>query len=263
MRATSRPALRRLRVRDGCTRPTHAWRCAMLLLIAVWLGAPGGAAAQFCITFGDCDDGKFCTVDSCVLFVCVHTAACDDGNPCTEDFCNETENTCRNIPFPCGSACDLFGARCDAHGSCIGHADGSCVCDSDCLGAMVCVQNTCVAPIDTPTRTATRTKAPTRTPARTGTATRTPTRTATRTPTHTECPGDCDGSGTVGINELIVGVNIALNTLPVRACTPFDIDGDTAVEINELIAGVNAALNGCSAGSARRGVRLELSRREP
>jgi hypothetical protein len=79
----------------------------------------------------------------------------------------------------------------------------------------------------------------------------TPTITLTPSPTPpTECPGDCDGNGAVGINELIVGVNIALNTLAASACRPFDINGNTAVEIDELITCVNAALRGCSATSA-------------
>jgi hypothetical protein len=56
----------------------------------------------------------------------------------------------------------------------------------------------------------------------------------------------------VSINELIAGVSIALNALPVSACRPFDINGNAAVEIDEIIACVNAALRGCSQASARR-----------
>lgn len=40
------------------------------------------------------------------------------------------------------------------------------------------------------------------------------------------CVGDCDGNGTVAINELIVGVNIALGLAARAACTAFDPNGD-------------------------------------
>ena len=48
--------------------------------------------------------------------------------------------------------------------------------------------------------------------------------------------------------ELIRGVNIALDTAPIDACPSSDVNGDGAVAVNELVAGVNAALDGCPAG---------------
>ena len=60
-----------------------------------------------------------------------------------------------------------------------------------------------------------------------------------------QCAGDCNSDGQVAINELIVGVNIALGSSPVTACPSFDGNGDGTVAINELIAAVNVALNGC------------------
>lgn len=60
-----------------------------------------------------------------------------------------------------------------------------------------------------------------------------------------QCVGDCSGDGTVAINELIAGVNIALGNNPLSSCPPFDVNQSGAVEINELIAAVNNALNGC------------------
>lgn len=60
------------------------------------------------------------------------------------------------------------------------------------------------------------------------------------------CTGDCDGDGAVAINELILGVNIALGSASVGACGPMDSDGNGAVSINELIGGVNGALAGCT-----------------
>jgi hypothetical protein len=59
------------------------------------------------------------------------------------------------------------------------------------------------------------------------------------------CTGDCDGNGQVAINELILGVNIALENTAVTACPVFDANSDDMVAINELITGVNNALDGC------------------
>ncbi|MBX3026535.1 hypothetical protein KF840_16645 [bacterium] len=62
-----------------------------------------------------------------------------------------------------------------------------------------------------------------------------------------ECVGDCNGDGMVAINELIIGVNIALGSQPITACESYDVNGDGMVTINELITAVNNALNGCPA----------------
>jgi Ca2+-binding EF-hand superfamily protein len=59
----------------------------------------------------------------------------------------------------------------------------------------------------------------------------------------TNLPGDCNGDGQVTINELILGVNIALGSLPITDCPAFDTNGDGEVSIDELIAAVNVALN--------------------
>ena len=59
------------------------------------------------------------------------------------------------------------------------------------------------------------------------------------------CIGDCSGDGSVTINELISGVNIALGNSAVATCPSFDRNGDGSVTINELIAAVNAAQTGC------------------
>ena len=93
------------------------------------------------------------------------------------------------------------------------------------------------------------------TPAPTATITQTPTRTvpvptATRTPGGPVCAGDCSANGTVAVNELIQGVNIALGHFGVGTCPAFDRDGDGQVAVNELIAAVNSALIGCT-GTAR------------
>ncbi len=65
------------------------------------------------------------------------------------------------------------------------------------------------------------------------------------------CAGDCDGDGGVAINELILGVNLALG-VGEGACAAIDADGDGAVQINELVGGVANALAGCRGEPATR-----------
>ena len=59
------------------------------------------------------------------------------------------------------------------------------------------------------------------------------------------CVGDCNVDRLVSINELITGVNIALDRAPVERCPPFDANENLRVEINELVTGVNNDLGGC------------------
>ncbi len=47
------------------------------------------------------------------------------------------------------------------------------------------------------------------------------------------------------VNELVIGVNIALGNAASTACPPFDRNGDGQVTVNELVSAVNAALLGC------------------
>ena len=81
-------------------------------------------------------------------------------------------------------------------------------------------------------------------------------------PVRATCSGDCSGDGTVTVNELVLGVNIALSAVALSECASFDVDGDGAVAINELIAAVNSALNGCTgfAGHYRSTVTLDGGR---
>jgi len=62
-----------------------------------------------------------------------------------------------------------------------------------------------------------------------------------------QCEGDCNGDGSVGINELILAVNIALGSGAPADCPGLDTGGDDAVGITELIRAVNNALVGCTA----------------
>ncbi|MFN8642352.1 MAG: hypothetical protein U0802_12115 [Candidatus Binatia bacterium] len=59
------------------------------------------------------------------------------------------------------------------------------------------------------------------------------------------CAGDCDFDGVVLVNELVLGVNVALNIILIDQCDAYDVNGDGQVAVNELIAAVNNALNGC------------------
>lgn len=61
----------------------------------------------------------------------------------------------------------------------------------------------------------------------------------------TGCAGDCDGSGTVGVNELVTGINAALGKSNADDCPLADPSGDREVTIDELIEAVGNALQGC------------------
>jgi cysteine-rich repeat protein len=63
-----------------------------------------------------------------------------------------------------------------------------------------------------------------------------------------QCVGDCNSDGSVAINELVLGVSIALGSQPVSTCTAFE-DGSGMVTIAQLIKGVNNALAMCPAGA--------------
>ena len=97
----------------------------------------------------------------------------------------------------------------------------------------------------TPTATPSVTPTPTVTPTSSATATASPTLTPSLTPRTPPCAGDCNMDGTVTVDELIKGVNIALDTLPLSACASFDANGNGVVTVDEIVKAVNAALLGC------------------
>ena len=70
-----------------------------------------------------------------------------------------------------------------------------------------------------------------------------------QTPT---CTGDCNGDGMVTINELILGVSIALGSQPLSACPAFDCEHNQMVPINCLVQGVNNALESSGGRHAPR-----------
>jgi hypothetical protein len=64
-----------------------------------------------------------------------------------------------------------------------------------------------------------------------------------------DCPGDCNRDGQVTVDELVVGVELALHgeeelTLDLY-CLSIDTDSDCAVSVSELVSALNYALNGC------------------
>lgn len=65
-----------------------------------------------------------------------------------------------------------------------------------------------------------------------------------------ECTGDCNGDMRVGINELVLGVNIALLRTDIGACPAFDRNVNGNVAINELVAAVSNNLSGCPPATA-------------
>lgn len=62
------------------------------------------------------------------------------------------------------------------------------------------------------------------------------------------CPGDCDGDGRVAVNDVVIGVNMALHVMALAACPSFDRDHSSEVEIDELIGAVDVSLRGCDRG---------------
>lgn len=69
-----------------------------------------------------------------------------------------------------------------------------------------------------------------------------------------ECAGDCSGDALVAIDELVLGVSIALGRASVMSCSRFDPDGDRSVSIAELIRAIANSLNGCTRFAPRLAV---------
>ncbi len=62
------------------------------------------------------------------------------------------------------------------------------------------------------------------------------------------CLGDCNGNERVEVNELVIGVRIALGVAELSYCSAFD-DGSGEVTISVLIVAVRHAVNGCGAAT--------------
>jgi hypothetical protein len=187
-----------------------------------------------------CDDGDPCTTND----VCLAGACHGDPVVCTAQdqchlagTCDPSSGICSNPAAPDGTACD-DGDTCTSNDQCTA---GTCAGTGACTATATPI--TLVTPTTTSAAAATSTAtavAATGSPA--ATETPCPEQTATGGPS---CAGDCNGDGSVRVNELIIGVNIALGNASVCVCPSFDRDFNRTVSINELIAAVLAALEGC------------------
>jgi len=59
------------------------------------------------------------------------------------------------------------------------------------------------------------------------------------------CAGDCDDSHDVTVNELLVLVNIALDSAAVSTCVAGDLNHDGQITIDEILVAVKNALSAC------------------
>jgi hypothetical protein len=57
--------------------------------------------------------------------------------------------------------------------------------------------------------------------------------------------GDCDLDGCVDINEVVLGVGVALGSTPIGSCPAIDVNRDDAATINELLTAVGNSVSGC------------------
>ncbi len=64
-----------------------------------------------------------------------------------------------------------------------------------------------------------------------------------------DCLGDCDGTDTVEVIELVIGVNIALGQMPLIVCPVWDGNGDGRVDVSELQRGIDETMYGCPAAT--------------
>ena len=62
------------------------------------------------------------------------------------------------------------------------------------------------------------------------------------------CAADCDDNRIVTVDEVVVGVNIAFNRSPMEVCPAADSDGSGRVGVGDLVRGVLSALHGCPCG---------------
>lgn len=59
------------------------------------------------------------------------------------------------------------------------------------------------------------------------------------------CVGDCSDDGTITVDEILIGVNVALGLAPMASCPQFDTDASGTLTVDELVSSVDAALRGC------------------
>jgi hypothetical protein len=109
------------------------------------------------------------------------------------------------------------------------------------------------APSLTPTASATATAARTLTPTGTPVASPQPTAVSTVEPSptyHGSCAGDCNDSGDVGIDEVLLLIEVALDNLGTDSCSAGDGNHDGAITVDEILTAVTMALDGCAPAAA-------------
>lgn len=60
------------------------------------------------------------------------------------------------------------------------------------------------------------------------------------------CLGDCNRNGAVTVDELVTGVNIALDAAAINRCFALDSNGDRLIRVNELVGGTGNLLDDCA-----------------
>lgn len=60
------------------------------------------------------------------------------------------------------------------------------------------------------------------------------------------CPGDCNNDRAVTIDELVTGVNVALERVDSCVCVRSDVDHDGTVSISEIVTAVDMLLRECA-----------------
>jgi hypothetical protein len=161
---------------------------------------------------------------------------CDDGRFCTGDSCNVTYG-CMNHPTP---------LCIEPTATVTGTPPTPTVTPMPTLSdTATTTPSRTATPAATGTASATAVTTDTASATATETASVTATASGIATAHPPSCAGDCSGDGTVVVNELIIGVNIDLGNAAATTCPAFDRNGDGTVTISELIAAVNAALTGC------------------
>lgn len=98
---------------------------------------------------------------------------------------------------------------------------------------------------DPPTATPTASPTPSAAPTETATPVALPPSTPSVTPTQVPiCAGDCNSDGTVTVDELVLGVSLALGT-SADPCAAMDVDGDQVITITDILRAVSSAIEGC------------------
>ncbi len=64
-------------------------------------------------------------------------------------------------------------------------------------------------------------------------------------PASATCAGDCGSDGAVTVDELLILVNVALETAPVTRCPAGDVGDDGRITVDDILTAVNRTLHGC------------------